>query len=242
MKDVKKFIDNYKLEKSENQSYNFKNTKATVSVAAQDAADRTASPELIKYLKASINADLQKISLAKGVLTISKKEQGLYAGFFSDASGQVVEEFDNVTLPVLAKTLEVKELYEPPVQVEGPTDDAEEMTEVAAQVTNVMLDHHNKTMHSDENKSGGYMKLKYGNFELEIKKSMQEFINVYRNDNKAKLKNDVKKAISAWRRNSNVAKSFTSDLEAVRALLGNWDQHGEDFSQIVFAMNKVKNG
>lgn len=249
MKDPKKFIkrhkfiEEHKLQKSENQSYNFDNTKATVSVVAQQAAETTGNPQLINYLKNAVDSDLKKLPLGTGELTISKKDQGLYSGFFSDKDGQVVEQFDNATLPIIAKTLEVKELYIAPVPVESPGQLDEEMTETAAAVAQEFIEHHNRTMHAEkEEKSNGYMRLKYGDFEIEIKKSMQEFISAHRKNHKAKLKADVKKSISAWRRNSPIAKSFKSDLEAVRALLGDWNTHGEDFNQIVEAMRRKKNG
>lgn len=77
MKDPKKFAKDYKLKKSQTESYSFDDTKAMVSSQKHDAAERTASPQLINYLKNSVNADIQKISLAKGTLTLRKKDQGL---------------------------------------------------------------------------------------------------------------------------------------------------------------------
>jgi hypothetical protein len=196
------------LEKS---TYNFKDTLAVVDAEQEHYAAEEACPKLLKYLETSINADLEKIHLEKGILTVYKKDKGLYNGFFSDNDGQVIEEFENVTIPILAKNLELKDLYDRPDRAQ----DAESTV------------------------SGGYIKLKYGDVEIEIKKSMKDFINDFKRT-KMINKDKIYKALQAWRRNSKIAKNFKTDLEAARALFKDWEQYEEEFKQTLHAMNQYE--
>ena len=104
------FAKSYKLQKSSVAEYDWKNTKSKVDVEAHRAAEETGPQQLIDYLRAAIAADLEKIVLTKGILTVARKEQGLYNGFFQDQEGQIVDEFENMTIPMIAKNLQVKDL------------------------------------------------------------------------------------------------------------------------------------
>lgn len=224
------------IEKSEGSYHHFKDTQSTVDAQVQTGAELTASPELIQYLTASVNADLAKVRLAKGILTISKKEEGLYSGFFQDNDGQVTQEFLNMTIPILAKTLEMKNLYErPPVPEVAPAHD--DVVE-DVRLINDALATHNALYHQGQapgepiKPEKGYVRIKYGNFELEIKKSMHDFVKAHKANQPQST--DIKKALSLWRRNSKSANLFRTDIEAAQALVADWDQYGEEFNQALF--------
>lgn len=227
------------IEKSE-ASYQYKNTTAAVPVVAQDAAERTASQALVEYIRSSINSDLEKIPLLSGMLTVFKKDQGLYNGFFQDNDGQVVEEFENATVEILAKILEVKGYYIPPEPTEAPTAvdpmDMPVSAREAIGIARAEVAEHVKDYHENAQTSGKYMRIKYGDFELEIKKSMQSFIVDLKRGFQENI--EVKKALNSWRRNHNL--KYKSDLEAAQDLINNWDTHGEAFQQVVHAL-KVTN-
>ena len=223
------------VKKSDTATYDFANTQTTVNAQVQQAAEQTASPELIQYLTASINAEISKIRLAKGTLTVSKKDDGLYCGFFQNNDGQVVHQFENMTIPILAKNLEIKELYEaPPVAKHEDAQEDAEMIEDAIEQHEAV--YHRGQKPGEPVASEGYVRIKYGDFELEIKKSMSDFIKSYKNEQPTRA--DIQKALSSWRRNSGVAKSFRTDLEAAQALLADWATHGEDFNQVLYALKK----
>lgn len=229
-----------KVKKSE-AFYGYKNTQATVNVAAQAHAE-TASPELIQYISASLNADVEKIRLAKGILTVSKKDEGLYSAFFSNNDGQVVDEFENCTVEMLAKNLMVKGYYDAPIAVEQTKAEHSDEREDRELIRDA-LDMHNALYHQGQQPGEpiggkGYVRIKYGNFELEIKKSMADFVKAFKNEQPTK--SDVKKALTAWRRNSKAASQFRSDIDAAQALITDWNQYGEDFSQILHAI-KMRN-
>lgn len=230
-----------KVKKSE-AFYGYKNTQATVSTVAQAHAE-TASPELIQYISASLNADVQKIRLAKGTLTVSKKDEGLYSAFFSNMDGQVVDEFENCTVEMLAKNLMVKGYYDTPIALDAPvkaehSDEAEDRALIREKIDDHIAMFHQGQQPGEPIGSKGYVRIKYGNFELEIKKSMADFIKAHKTEQPTKA--DVKKALSAWRRNSKAAAQFRSDFDAAQALVTDWNQYGEDFSQVLHAM-KMKN-
>lgn len=233
--------------KSEGAFHGYKDTQSTVDVQTQTGAELTASPELIQYLTASINADLEKVRLEKGTLTVHKKEEGLYSGFFQDNDGQVVQEFQNVTIPILAKTLELKNLYNRPVAVQIHNDDNEDRAvakEEAARITSEAMAIHNDLYHKGQEpgeslrSDKGYVRIKYGNFELEIKKSMHDFVKAHREARPQR--DDIRKALAFWRRNSKSANQFRTDVEAAQALVSDWNQYGEEFNQALFVV-KMRN-
>ena len=238
MADKKKFVKKYMRKcdkKGMAKSHDWNDTYVSVDEKTQDAVEKTASPELIQYITASLESDISKIPMAKGTLTLSKKDKGLYQGFFADQDGQVVEKFSDVTIPILAKTLELKELYAAPVAHEDAAEDAQMIADAMA--------HHNAVYHKGQEpgepvSSGkGHIKLKYGNLELEIKKSINQFVKSYKTQKNDK--SSIRKAIKSWRRNYGT--QYNSDYVAAQELSRNWEQHQESFNQILFAIKQLKN-
>lgn len=232
-----------KLNKSEfikefKKSYDYRDMKVSVDAKDQQAAEETASKDLVHYIKASLEGDLNKIPFEKGMLTLSRKDAGLYSGFFQDSDGQVIEKFDDQTVEMVAKTMELKELYIiPGAPVTPPSPPA--TMEVADQIAEAHMDHHNATMHRGP--ESGSVRIKYGDFELEIKKSIHGFVNDFKKTHFSQFeKQEVKKAVKAWKRNSRI--KFQNETEAARVLLENWNTHSEDFYQILHAMRQGNNG
>jgi len=54
-------------------------------------------------------------------------------------------------------------------------------------------------------------------------------------------KDNIKKSISAWRRNSEPKLKFDNDMQAAEELIKNWEQHKESFNQIIFAITQEEN-
>lgn len=240
--DKKKFINNY-LKKSQEDNYAYSDTKAMVSSKMQAEAEATGPRSLIKYLESAVVAEVEKIRIPSGTLNIYEKEKGLYGAFLQDNEGQVVEEFENVTIPILAKTLAVKGYYVEPemhpyemAASEEAHEDAAQDRVLAREVAEEVVQEHVEKLHNAASKNGRYMRIKYGDFELEIKKSMSKFVSDFRN--KRDTSSQVKKALQAFRRNSKNAQKFQSDHEAAQALLNNWDEYGEEFSQILDALGR----
>ena len=202
-KKAKKFAKDFK------KSYDFRNTSVSIDSKDQQLAELTADPKLINYIKNAIVNEIEKIPFAKGILTLSKKDEGLYNGHFADTAGQVIEKFDDQTIEILAKNLELKNLYTRPV--EAP---------------------------AELNVENGHIKIKYGDFELEIKKSIHRFVSDFRKT-KGYGKNEIRKSIKAWRRNMKDKQSFRTDLEAAQELSRNWDQHKEGFYQILHGIKQT---
>lgn len=204
--------NNKKLNKS---YYQFDNAKVRVDSTQHDLAEQTASPELVDYLNTAVEAELSKIRLPKGLLTLYNKDRGLYSGFFQDNEGQIVHKFDDMTVPMVAKALSVSKLYD-------VKNNKESERVVMTQ--------------PDKDMPAKYVKIKYGDFELEIKKSLNGFIKDFqRNKNKRVA---VMKAIQSWRRNSVAGQIHKSDLSAAQDLLDRWDQFQEEFYQILEVMKK----
>lgn len=234
------FIQNFK------KSYDFKDTQVVLDAKDHQAAEN-ADPRLIQYIRASLDESITKIPFAKGTLTLNQKDKGLYNGFFSDQDGQVVERFDNSTVEMVAKNMMVKDLYAVDVApAHDPVDEAEDRAiahDEAAAVMDAALNHHNRVYHQGQepgepiNGGKGHIKLKYGNFELEIKKSLNEFVKSFR-DQKSSNKHNIKKAISSWRRN--YAPHLRNDYDAAKELMSNWEANSEGFNQILFAIKQLK--
>lgn len=204
-------VNNKKLNKSESGYYQFDNAKVRIDSTQADLAQQTANPELVDYIKSAAEADLPKIKLQKGTLTLYKKDEGLFSGFFSDTSGQVVEKFDDMTIPMLVKAMEVKSL----VAQNAPVRSQPQTSENAP----------------------SHVKIKYGDFELEIKKSLSGFIDNFkkhRNGNRVR----VMKAIQAWRRNTVAGQSHSSNLSAAQEILDKWEKYNEEFYQVLEALSR----
>jgi hypothetical protein len=248
------------IEKSENSTIDFKNSKVMIDAKLQQVAEETAPQELINYIRLCSMEDINKIPFAKGTLTLSKKEEGLYSGFFQDNDGQVIHEFENMTPEIVAKNMQMKGLYQSLVpdtsaqlsqpEVEPEQADAAEDREIAKEEEKAMkivaaahdrIDMvHQRIDSLEQGRKAKYIKIRYGDFELEIKKSLQQFINTFKKSLvQDPQKSDIIKSIKTWRRNSKL--KFDSDMEAAKYLSSNWDSLSEEFLQTLHAERQKNN-
>ena len=230
-KSAKDFAKDFK------KSYDFRDTRVSIDAKDQAAAETTACPKLVKFIKNSLQDEISKIPLEKGVLTLSKKEEGLYNGFFEDRHGQIVEKFDDVTVEIVAKTLEVKNLFVRPAYeheeeeavaaANYESDEAAELTQEVAEITAEEYKQPTTTI-----------KIKCGDVELEIRKSINNFVNDFRK--KRYTKNDIKKSIKAWSRNYGKVYNFKNEIEAAEELSKNWEENKESFFQVLHNLQQFK--
>jgi len=232
------FVRNKKKEKV-NKSIDFQDTKSSIDSKDQLLAEQTASPQLIKYLQDMASQDISKIPFAKGILTLSKKEPGLYNGFFQDRDGQIIEKFDTQTLAIIAKTMELRELYSPstPVPVSLNTSPTVEQVIDAAHQRIDMVHNRIDQLEKQPVKDMKSLKVKFGDFELELRKSVKAFVDNYRGAPKVDP-NLVKKALSSWKRRNEERVDISNLEQAAREILRNWDQYKEEFNQIVYALEQ----
>lgn len=232
-------------QKKLNKSIDFHNTKSSIESSDQLLAEKTISPELIDYIKTSVSNNLSKIPFAKGVLTLSEKEKGLYNGFFQDNDGQIVEKFDSQTLEIIAKNMELKDLYNATHKDAAPNHDPIEEAEdraIAQQEVKEALDEHNKLYHKDQkpgdsiNPTGKSIKLKFGDFELEIKKSIKSFVHDFKKSKLYKDKDMIFKSLQSWRTKNKDILNLDNDSKAAKILLENWEDYKEDFNQILYGL------
>jgi len=238
---TQKFFEEFKK-----STYDFRDAKVSIDAQQHATAEQTAPPELIEYLKRSIDSDLTKIPMDKGLLTVFTKDRGLYSGFFQDGEGQVIEKFDDMTIPILAKNLEIKQLYTAPRLTADPSTNVETAADIetAEDVMDDMLSQHRELYHQGQNpgepinNGKGSLRIKMGDIDIEIKKSINGFIKNY----KAHSKNtEVIKALQSWRRNCVAGKVCRNNLDAAQTLLAEWDSLSEEFYQILHAMKQKKN-
>lgn len=226
------------------KSVDFKDT--TVSIESQDQmlAEKTTSPALIEYitnnlgvLKSGPGASV-KIPFPTGTLTMSEREAGIYHGHFQDQSGQIIEKFDSQTVAIIAKTLQIKSLIPVPVEqvsqpiAPAPVDPNPMDTALAAH--NRIDDLQRQIIEQQRGKS---IRVKYGDFEIEIKKSIRDFVNDFKYE-KTPEKDLVRKAISSWRKKHSSYISLPSDQAAAKELITNWNAHQESFFQFVDALSR----
>lgn len=255
MAKLHKFAKAHKISKS----VDFQNTKVSIDSADQLLAEKTTSPQLIKYIKASLENDISKIPFAKGMLTLSKKEAGLYQGFFQDKDGQVVEKFDDMTPEIVAKNMEMKSLYAAgemaPPQPSLPGHDAQEEAEdriiaqqEAQKVVEVahsridMVQNRIDRLQEDMGSKAKTLRVTFGDFQLELRKSVREFADKFRKSQEEDETDPtvIRKAIESWRtKNKNVLDIPTFNA-AAKELFNNWDEHKEGFSQIVYALEQLE--
>lgn len=219
MKNIKNYAKSYKLKKSKierckdrikKSTFDFKDTNVAVDSMQHIASESSASPELLNYLSSSIDADIKKIKFAKGMLTVYPRETGIYSAFFEDNEGQVVEKFTDMTIPVLAKSMEIKQLYVPPTP--EPTSSDSSVSDI-------------KSLH-----------IKVGDIDIEIKKSISSFVKNFKYKKDKQV--EVIKAIQSWRRNSNKGRNCKSNLSAAKELLSDWEKYSEEFYQVLHAMSQ----
>lgn len=211
--DQKSFVRKFK------KSYDFRDHGVGISVVDQTAAEETASPSLMALLKENaLNSPVDSvttIALVKGELTLSKKDSNLFNGFFKDTEGQIIEKFDDKTLELVAKALMVKNLYVEPVEYEVQPEEIEVPTSAPEEA---------KT----------FIKVRFGDFELEMRKSLQGALD------KSSDRESLKKSLQIFRKSASGYTNLKDDKSTIRELLENWDIHSERFNQIIFAVDQVK--
>lgn len=231
------------------KSIDFHQTTSAIDTGDQMLAESTGNPTLIKYIKDALQNDISKIFFSKGTLVLSQKEPGLYNGFFQDNAGQVVEKFDNQTVEIVAKNMQLKSLYDAPVEavnvapaIASPTstphhDYVEEMEdriiarEEAQKVVGEVLAHMKQP-------TPKYVRVRFGDMEVELRKSIRDFVNDFKKAQEAD-KDIVSKAISSWRKKASAYTHLPNDQAAAKELLSNWEQHQEGFCQLVYALQQL---
>lgn len=244
---LNKFVSNRKKMR---KSMDFQQTKTAIDSADQKLAEETTSPELLNYIRTAAGSEMTKIPFAKGMLTLSQKEPGLYNGFFQDRDGQVVEKFDSQTLEIVAKNMELKNLYDRPIQAVSPAqqssptphhdadpqDEWEDRMIAREEAQKVVAE----ALASIKVPTPKVVRVKAGDFEVEIRKSVRDFVNDFRTSQRGDA-DLIKKSVQAWRKRINGVRQFNSDISAAKGLLENWDEHKEDFSQILDALQRLGN-
>lgn len=236
------------------KSVDFKDTLVSVDAADQLLAEKTANPVLVRYIQNNIAAQAidkttssARIPFPNGILTLTAREAGIYNGFFQDADGQVIEKFDAQTAAIIAKTLQMKSIIpdvgEPQSVPVGAPAESPSTTEIAASAAAAAHDRidmvHNRIDALQKqviNQVKG-LRIKYGDFELEIRKSVQGFIGDFKAGRTPPDKDVVRKALTSWRKHS-VNLQLGSDQQAARELMENWDQYQDSFCQFVDAISR----
>lgn len=215
MKTPKTFVKDYLA-----KSYDFPNSQIIIDAKDQQAAEEGTPKPFLDKLASQIKKGEQvhKITLQKGVLTLANKDAGLYSGFFQDDAGQIVEKFDAHTLEMVAKTLIVKNCVG-----EGDLSQSEE-EKIEAQPP------------ADPPAQGTTLKIKFGDVELELRKSIKAFVDTFKH--KKADQEIIRKALKSWRRSQKFC-DYKSDSEAAQVLLADWDLYKESFQQTLFAIKQM---
>jgi hypothetical protein len=254
---MKKAEEDYYLDKQEfikvfKKSYDYRDVAVSIDAKEQHAAEESVDSKLVKYVKDNSDKEISTIEFEKGTLTLNKKGENLYNGFFSGTDGQVVEKFDDKTAELIVKNLMLKDVLSIPnsqVVASQHEDEAEDK-----ELIDEAIDEHNDKMHSEamdreETPTEGptYFKFRCGDLEFELRKSLTKFVKSYK---KATFDNKkfVEKAIRSWTKLMKSRTPVRNDIEAVKLLLGNWDSYREEFMQTVHAVeqrykfvSKIKN-
>lgn len=214
MKNPKSFVKDYLV-----KSYDFPNSQIIIDAKDQQAAEEGTPKAFLEKLSSGIKKGEQvhKIALQKGTLTLAQKDLNLYSGFFQDEQGQIIEKFDAHTLEMVAKTLMVKNCVGEYDLTQSEGEDMEEPRPIQAT-------------------QGMSLKIKFGDVEVELRKSIKSFIEDYRS--KKSDQDLLRKAIKSWRRNQKFSE-FGSESEAAQALLSDWEAHKESFQQTLFAIKQM---
>lgn len=219
-KDPKQFAKDFR------KSIDFDDVTVSIPDDQQHYAEEMASPENIELLQSYVAdlavGDVTRFYVSESfTLTISKKAEGLFSAFVSDANGQVVQKYTDATIAILVKDMELKGYMIPDL---GPapeecleTEYQESAPPAIAPVTCI--------------------RISLGELQIEISKSLQIAI-----DTPQHLKKDVKKALEIFRKSASSYLETKNDKEAAREILGNWHLHGERFNQILFGIEQVKKG
>lgn len=250
-KKLNHFVEAHKKMK---KSVDFKDTLVSVDAKDQLLAEQTTNPILIKYIQNNIDAQAinkttssARIPFPTGVLTLTAREAGIYNGFFQDMDGQVVEKFDAQTAAIIAKTLQLKSLVPDPVEPQGvpvaAPSESPSTSEIVASQAHDRIDMVHDRIDSlqrqlIEQQRGKSIRIKYGDFELEIKKSLQGFISDFKAGRALPDKDVVRKAITSWRKKNADYMPLSNDQQAARELMENWEQHQDGFCQFVDAISR----
>lgn len=202
------------------KSYDFPNSQIIIDAKDQQAAEEGTPKAFLEKLSSGIKKGEQvhKISLQKGTLTLAEKDLNLYSGFFQDETGQIIEKFDAHTLEMVAKTLMVKGCTGEYDLTQSEGEDVEDSRPIATAPQGMSL------------------KIKFGDVELELRKSVKNFIEDYKS--KRADQDSMRKAIKSWRRSQKFSE-FHSDSDAAQALLSDWESHKEAFQQTLFAIKQM---
>ena len=251
----KAFVRKYKLSKS----VDFHNVKVSVDSMDQLLAETTASKQLINKIQDAMfqENNVAKVQLTKGTLTLSKKDEGLYDGFFQDSMGQVVEKFDNMTAAIIAKNLEMKNL-EPvanpsqPALAHSPQEEAEDRV-IAQQEAVKIVDAahqridmvHNRIDQLEKESAPKklHLRIRMGDFEVELRQSVKAFVQDFKKSQDLDDDIDEKiisKAVHSWYKQNQERIGVSSFAAGVKELYDNWETHKEGFYQTVYALEQVQ--
>lgn len=240
----KKKLHNF-AKKHIKKSVDFKDTSVSVDAQDQLLAEKTTSPALIEYitnnlgvLKSGPGASV-KIPFPTGMLTMSEREAGVYHGHFQDRDGQIIEKFDSQTVALIAKTLQLKSMVPTPTEPQAvpiaAPQEAPSTSDIAMAAHNRIDDLQRQIIDQVKGRS---IRIKYGDFELEIRKSVQDFVGDFKAGRMSTDKDVVRKAISSWRKKHSEYRNISSDQAAARELMENWEQHQDSFCQFVDALSR----
>jgi hypothetical protein len=227
------------------KSLDFKDTTVSVDSNDQLLSEKTTNAKLVEYVKMHaglLKADgsVAKIPFPTGMLTLSQREAGIYHGHFQDRDGQVVEKFDSQTVEIICKMLELKSLVPVPTEPVSVPASEQEVSMLAAAHDRIDMVH-NRIDAIEQRQASNVkgIKIKYGDFELEIRKSIRDFVNDFKT-NKSYDRDTVRKAISSWRKKHGEYMQLGSDIAAAKELLTNWSQHEDSFCQFVDALTRME--
>lgn len=246
----KKLHDFVSAKKSRmSKSIDFKETLVSVDSKDQLLAETTTNPALLDYIQKNA-VDGAKIPFPTGILTLSQREPGLFHGMFSDRDGQVVEKFDSQTVAIIAKNLQLKSLVPiPEKSMDAQIIASEPSVPASEQEVKMLAAAHDRIdmVHNRidalqrqviEQVKGKSIRIKYGDFELEIKKSIQGFVSDFKAGRALPDKDIVRKALSSWRKKHSEYMALHTEQAAARELIENWEQHQDSFCQFVDALSR----
>lgn len=233
-----------------NKSVDFQNAKVSVDAADQLLAEATANKKLIGRIQDAVfqDSNVTKIQLSKGVLTLSKKDEGLYDGFFQDSQGQVVEKFDNMTPAIIAKNLEMKNLepaYADPTPAHSSQEEAEDRIIAQQEAIKVVESAHQRIdrLEREMEPKKVSLRVRLGDFEIELRKSVKAFVQDFKKGQDLEDDIDeeiVSKAVHSWYKQNQERIGVSSFAAGVKELYDNWETHKEGFYQTVYALEQVE--
>jgi hypothetical protein len=208
----KEFVEKFKKSKELKKSYEYPETTVLVETMDQ-AASENVDPKFLKSLQEvflkSERFAVESMALGEGLLVLSQTDKNLFNGFYKDIHGQITEKFSGKTIEMVAKALLVKSLVILPEIEEVPVEPV------------------------IEEPQSGYVRLKFGDFEFEMKKSITK-------DFPQTNRRDLKKAVQIWKKSSDKYTGAVSTRDSLKELTENWEIHQEKFNQILFGVQKQK--